>query len=71
VPHPAISVVVIFLNAERFLREAIDSVLAQTWTDFELVLVDDGSTDSSGAIAELPPIRASPSSGTPMARTVA
>jgi glycosyltransferase involved in cell wall biosynthesis/peptidoglycan/xylan/chitin deacetylase (PgdA/CDA1 family) len=52
VSQPTVAVVVIFLNAERFLQEAIDSVLAQTWTDFELVLVDDGSTDSSGTTAE-------------------
>jgi glycosyltransferase involved in cell wall biosynthesis len=41
----------IFLNAERFFVEAIESVLAQTYRDFELVLVDDGSTDGSSAIA--------------------
>lgn len=50
--RPAVSVVVIFLDAARFLQEAIDSVLAQTWRDFELVLVDDGSSDGSGAIAD-------------------
>ena len=41
----------IFFNSERFIKEAMDSVLAQTFTDFELLLVDDGSTDSSSAIA--------------------
>jgi hypothetical protein len=34
-------------NGERYLREAVDSVLAQTFEDFELLVVDDGSTDSS------------------------
>lgn len=48
---PRISVVMIFFNSERYIKEAIDSVLAQTFTDFELLLVDDGSTDSSSAIA--------------------
>lgn len=37
-------------NAERFVAEAIESILAQTYTDFELLITDDGSTDGSGAI---------------------
>jgi glycosyltransferase involved in cell wall biosynthesis len=37
-------------NAERFLSEAIDSVLQQTFTDFEFIIIDDGSTDGSAAI---------------------
>jgi len=48
---PLVSVVVPFLDAERFLPEAIDSVFAQTYARWELLLVDDGSTDGSTAIA--------------------
>jgi len=48
---PLVSVVAIFLNAERFLEEAIGSVLAQRYPNWELLLVDDGSTDGSSAIA--------------------
>jgi glycosyltransferase involved in cell wall biosynthesis len=44
-------VICIFLNEERYLTEAIESVLAQTFGDFELLLVDDGSSDESPAIA--------------------
>jgi glycosyltransferase involved in cell wall biosynthesis len=46
-----VSVVAIFLNAERFLDEALRSVLAQTYPHWELLLVDDGSSDGSSAIA--------------------
>jgi len=49
--QPEVSVVTIFFNEERFLREAIESVVAQTRSDWELLLVNDGSTDSSPAIA--------------------
>jgi glycosyltransferase involved in cell wall biosynthesis len=49
---PRVSVIVPFLNEEPFLGEAIDSVRAQTLTDWELILVDDGSTDGSGAVAD-------------------
>ena len=46
------SAIVIFLDAERFLAEAIESVIGQTFTEWELILVDDGSTDGSREIAE-------------------
>lgn len=49
---PAISVLTSVYNAEPFLSEAIDSVLAQDFTDFEFLILDDGSTDASRAIAE-------------------
>jgi glycosyltransferase involved in cell wall biosynthesis len=48
---PRVSVVISFLNAERFLEEAIESVFAQTFKSWELLLVDDGSSDSSSQIA--------------------
>jgi len=48
---PLVSIITIFLNAERFIAEAIDSVLTQTYQNWELLLVDDGSTDSSKDIA--------------------
>jgi SAM-dependent methyltransferase len=46
-----VSVVLPFLNAERFLRESVESVLAQTYPHWELLLVDDGSADGSTAVA--------------------
>ena len=46
-----ISAIIIFLNEEIFLQEAIDSVLAQTYRNWELLLIDDGSTDRSSEIA--------------------
>jgi glycosyltransferase involved in cell wall biosynthesis len=49
---PLVSVVMPAHNAERFLGEAIDSVLGQTHRRLELVLIDDGSTDGSWAIAQ-------------------
>jgi glycosyltransferase involved in cell wall biosynthesis len=48
---PLVSVITIFLNAERFLEEAIASVWAQSYQNWELLLVDDGATDTSPAIA--------------------
>ena len=46
-----VSVVIIFFNEERFLAEAVASVYAQTYHDWELLLVDDGSSDRSSEIA--------------------
>jgi glycosyltransferase involved in cell wall biosynthesis len=48
---PRVSVITAFLDAERFIAEAIDSVLAQDFHDFELILVDDGSTPACSDIA--------------------
>lgn len=49
--EPQVSVVVPIYNKERYLRRAVDSVLGQSFTDYELILVDDGSTDDSLAVA--------------------
>ena len=48
---PRISVVVPVYNVEEYLRECLDSIARQTFADFEVVMVDDGSTDGSAAIA--------------------
>ena len=48
---PLVSAITIFLNAERFIEEAIESVFSQTYENWELLLVDDGSTDASTEIA--------------------
>jgi len=49
--EPLVSIIIIFLNAERFIDEAIESVFGQTYKNWELFLVDDGSTDNSMGIA--------------------
>jgi len=49
---PLVSVVVPIFNAERFLSDAIESVLTQSYRNLELILVDDGSTDDSYQIAQ-------------------
>jgi glycosyltransferase involved in cell wall biosynthesis len=46
-----VSVTIPFLNAERFLEEAVGSIRSQTYADWELLLVDDGSTDASTELA--------------------
>ena len=47
-----VSVIVPVYNTEKYLNKCIDSILAQTFTDFELLLIDDGSTDNSGFICD-------------------
>ena len=49
---PKISVIVPVYNVEKYLRECVDSILAQTFTDFELILINDGSQDNSGAVCD-------------------
>jgi glycosyltransferase involved in cell wall biosynthesis len=48
---PLVSVITIFRNAQRFIEEAVDSVLSQTYANWEFLLVDDGSTDNSTQVA--------------------
>ena len=49
---PKVSVIVPVYKVEKYLPECIESILAQTFTDFELILVDDGSPDNSGKICD-------------------
>lgn len=49
---PKVSVIIPVYKAERFLHRCVDSLLNQTFTDFEIILVDDGSPDGSGKICD-------------------
>lgn len=49
---PRISIIIPVYNVEKYLSRCIESILAQTLTDWELILVDDGSPDNSGAICD-------------------
>ena len=57
--NPLVSVIIPCYNASRFLKETIESVMAQSVRVHEVIVVDDGSTDNSAAIAECfgPPVR--------------
>ena len=50
--NPKISIIVPVYNAEQYLRRCIDSILNQSFTDFELILIDDGSKDKSSDICD-------------------
>ena len=47
-----ISIIVPIYNREKYLSECIDSILVQSYSDFEVLLIDDGSTDRSGEICD-------------------
>ena len=49
---PKVSVIVPIYKAEKYINRCIDSILAQTFTDWELLLIDDGSPDRSGEICD-------------------
>lgn len=50
--NPSISVVMPVYNASQFLQQAIDSILGQTYTDFEFIIINDGSTDDTESIIQ-------------------
>ena len=47
-----ISVIVPVYNVEKYLKKCIDSIRAQTYSNIEIILIDDGSTDTSGSICD-------------------
>ena len=50
--QPLISIVIPVYNAERYINKCIDSVLSQSYANWELLLIDDGSSDDSGRICD-------------------
>ena len=50
---PLLSVLVPVYNVEKYLKRCLESILVQSWNDYEIILVDDGSTDSSAQICDL------------------
>lgn len=56
--NPTISVILNVYNGEKYIDQCVESVLAQTFRDFELLIIDDGSTDGTAARVErLSPLR--------------
>jgi len=51
--QPALSVVMSVLNGRRYLGEAVDSILGQSFRDFEFIIIDDGATDGSGHLLDV------------------
>ena len=49
---PLVSIIIPIYNAEKTIERCINSILNQTYKDFELLLLDDGSTDASGLICD-------------------
>lgn len=52
IPYPAVSVIIPMYNAEKYIDECLDSLLAQTFQNFEVIVGNDGSTDSSCDVVE-------------------
>lgn len=67
-----LSIIVPVYNVENYLRKCVDSLLAQDISDYEMILVDDGSTDNSGAICDnyASPVTGNPSPVTPLIRVI-
>jgi glycosyltransferase involved in cell wall biosynthesis len=51
-PNPLVSVIIPVYNAENFIEQTIQSVLNQTIQDFEIIVLNDGSKDNSGAVIQ-------------------
>ena len=49
---PLVSVIVPVFKAENYMKRCVDSLIAQTFADFELILIDDGSPDRSGEMCD-------------------